>query len=132
MAEASTAAGYDPAQSDGRVIGYRNQVLYLNDRMIPILERIMADSAVPPIIVLLGDHGPDDAGPAERMAILYAIHQPGAGEQLPEQSSPVNSFRRIFNDGFSADLPSRPDLSRFSNYETPFDFQLVPAWCEPA
>src|SRR3990172_2093939 len=36
--------------------GYPDQVLYVNSRMLPIIDRILQQTEVPPIIVLQGDH----------------------------------------------------------------------------
>lgn len=119
-----------PSVIDGYVTGYRNQVLYLNDRMLPILERLIAESETPPVILLMGDHGADEAPEAERMAILHAVYLP---EGLPgassEARSPVNAFRLVLRRVFGLDLPDLDDDSFHSTYDAPFRFDPVDLDC---
>ena len=49
-------------RSENDVIRYRDQVIFISNRMKEILPKIIANSARPPIIVLQGDHGPTIPG----------------------------------------------------------------------
>jgi hypothetical protein len=83
--------------------GYRGQVTYINKRIIPILEQIIASSETPPVIIIQADHGSVISDPAHRMQILNAYYFPNGGEWLLYDAiSPVNSFRLVFNHYFNA------------------------------
>jgi hypothetical protein len=87
--------------------GYINQVQYIDDRIIPILQNVISKSKNPPVIILMGDHGLIDAN---RRTNLLAYYLPQTGrEKLYSTISPVNSFRLIFNEYFGADYPLLPD-----------------------
>jgi len=102
---------------------YREQVTYLDHQMIPAIDSILANSARPPIIVVLGDHGPrsltsenpDKEGLTECLSNLVAVYLPGKNNQgLYPDITPVNLFRVVLNDYFNAGLPLLPDRCFFS------------------
>src|SRR3989304_3735027 len=102
----------------------------LTARVLPILQRLIQDSPVPPIILIHGDHGPDEAAGAERMAILNAGTFPGLDLQsLSAARSPVNNFRLVLRAYFGIDLPDLDDSSFYSTYDAPFDFLPVEQSC---
>jgi len=105
--------------------GYPNQVRYLNSRLIPLLESIMANSPTPPVILLQADHGAIKAPPARRMNILSAYFLPGNQAALTDTLTPVNSFRVVLNRYFGGDLSLLPDESLFSSYQAPYDTILI-------
>ena len=86
--------------------GYLEQVRFVNDRLLQVIDQILAASTTRPIIVLQGDHGswssrfergvaPHDVE-AERMSILNAYLVPdGVGALLSPEMTPVNTFRAI-------------------------------------
>jgi hypothetical protein len=95
--------------------GYRAQVIYINKRILEAIDAILRNSKEPPIIVMMGDHGPgsmfkwDFNAPGcvwERTRSLYAILLPGHGNDgmLYPSISPVNTFRVIFDTYFGAHL----------------------------
>jgi hypothetical protein len=106
--------------------GFRDQVIYLNDRFERILEKIIAGSETPPIILFMGDHGPgnEEKPGFSYTEILNAYYLPMDGERnLYPSVTPVNSFRIIFSHYFGEDYPLIEDISYSSNFdETPFDF----------
>jgi hypothetical protein len=107
--------------------GYADQIAYLHSRVIPIVGSLLRDSATEPVIVIQGDHGPEEGGSDDRMRILNVYHLPGDGEAaLYPTITPVNSFRVIFDQVFHAGLTSLPDKSYFSVYNRPYDFSIVP------
>jgi len=114
-------------EEKGKILGYRDQVAYVNQRMIPLLQAIIANSATPPIIILQGDHGPDSFSPSDRMAILNAYYLPNAGEQfLYEKMSPVNSFRVVLNTYFGGNYGLLEDISRYTLSREPYQFEVIP------
>jgi hypothetical protein len=106
--------------------GYRDQVIYLNKRLLTLLPQMISDSSTPPIIILQGDHGPIGGNPYERMKNLNAYFLPGGGAQsLPQNITPVNSFRWIFNHYFGGSYPLLENTSYYSVYSEPFDFTII-------
>jgi hypothetical protein len=102
---------------------YSGQVAYINSQIIPIIDAILAQSEVRPIILLQGDHGFDLPN---RMEILNAYLVPDEVKaHLYPSISPVNSFRLLFDDYFGANYDLLPDKSYYSNYATPYDYELV-------
>lgn len=107
--------------------GYRDQIEYINKRIVPVLEKIIHDSATPPIIIVQGDHGSVNAPPNLRMDILNAYYLPDGGAQaLYKNISPVNTFRVIFNTYFGGKYPLLEDVSYYSIYQHPFDYTVIP------
>lgn len=90
---------------------YRAQLPYLNARILEAIDGVLANSAVDPVIVLFADHGsasevdwnvtePDEADPArllERTGILFAALTPGQDDVFPDDVSPVDLFRLLFD-----------------------------------
>ena len=109
------------------VEGYRNQVLFINQRILPIIENILSSSSIPPIIIVQGDHGAVLDDPQRRMSILNAYFLPGDGAKgVYENISPVNTFRLVFRHYFSLDVPQLEDVSYYSTYEQPYNYEVVP------
>jgi hypothetical protein len=93
------------------VAGYDDQVTYLNQRILTIVDHLIHDSAVPPVIILQGDHGVPRL-PGWNDTILNAYYLPENGDNLLYQGiSPVNSFRVIFDQYFSGHLQLLTDQS---------------------
>jgi hypothetical protein len=117
------------------VPGYRDQVIYLNKRLLELLPEMIAESPTPPVIILQGDHGSIGSGPNTRSTIFNAYFLPDGDTQLLTDSiSPINTFRVIFNTYFGGNYPLLEDTSYYSIYSAPFDFTVIPnkrAGCTP-
>ena len=102
---------------------YREHLAYLNELVIGTLDDVLAASAEPPVIVFVADHGsasrvdwnatqPSDADPAvllERTGILFAAFTPERSDVFPDEISPVNVFRYLFDAYFDTQLgPASP------------------------
>ncbi len=93
---------------------YVGQVRFVNDRLRAVIETILVKSEVPPIILLQADHGsamlldfeaPEDSCLRERYSNFAAYYLPGKGpDVIPQDITPVNLFRIIFNEYFGAHL----------------------------
>lgn len=104
--------------------GYIDQVVFLNKKVKTVIDALLAKSKRPPVIVLMGDHGPrsmlawnDPANTyfGESMTNLNALYLPGvAVDDLSEGLSPVNTFRIILNQYLGADYELLEDKSFFS------------------
>lgn len=109
---------------------YLEQVQYVNSRLVGLLDDLLDRPAEEqPIVLLQADEGPfpdryarDEEGFAweqatdeellQKFSILAAYHVPGLtdeGQGVPPDTTPVNSFRLIFNATFDAELPLLPN-----------------------
>ncbi len=100
--------GEDPAEFRER---YRAQLEYLNDRLLETVDEILRLSSEPPVIVLWADHGsasrmdwveadPREVDPElvlERTGILFAALTPGEEDVYPDDPSPIDLFRLLFD-----------------------------------
>jgi hypothetical protein len=112
---------------------YIEQMRFVNKRMLELVDKILAESDQPPIIMIAGDHGPaselnradlevtdiaklNERGVRERMGILSAYYFPdGNYNKLYPSVTLVNSFRVVLSQYFSQKLELLPDRSYFSN-----------------
>jgi hypothetical protein len=112
-----------------REANYTDQVLYANAKVRELVDTLIANSDVPPIIILQADEGPfpvryavdefgfrwDEATEEElneKMGILNAYYFPGVDTSvLYPTISPVNTFRVVLNEYFGADYELLPDES---------------------
>ena len=124
--------------AQGQPESYRRQLSYLNDRLLHMVDNIIAGSGEDAVIMIQADEGPfparyradewgfqwrdaTDAELEEKFGILFAMRVPGAdleAEGLHDAITPVNTFRIIFNARFGTDLPLLPDRtwSHTDNY----------------
>lgn len=110
---------------------YRDQVIYINSRILEVVPKIIANSPTPPIIVIQGDHGPTvPSSPRARMSNLNAYFLPGADTSVYPTITPVNTFRVIFNTYFGQDLELLDNVSLYSEYDDPFNWRVVPNSCK--
>ncbi len=111
---------------------YRAQLEFITGKARTMVERILATSPRPPLIILQADHGPgsilnwDDPEPdqlTERMSILNAVHLPGdTGRLFYDSITPVNTFRLVFDRLFRDTLSPLPDKGWFSTIAKPYRF----------
>jgi len=89
--------------------GYLNQVQFDNNQLLVIIKTLLADSKIPPIIIIQGDHGLKEEN---RYVILNAYYLPGnSNALLYPQITPINTFRVIFNTYFGTHFELLPDIS---------------------
>jgi hypothetical protein len=126
----SFASELEALEGHEGMIGYRDQVAYINKRMEHILKMILMNSEAEPIIILQGDHGGPMGGPIPpeaRMTILNAYYLPhGGSELLYDSISPVNTFRLVFNYYFDGGYELIEDKAYFSPIDDIFNFEYVP------
>lgn len=111
-------------------LGYRNQTIYISQKILEILEVIMRESAQPPVIILQGDHGPSHYDAPDRMAILNAYYFPEREPGFYPTMTPVNSFRIFFNNYFNANYDLLEDVSYYSEYPYAYQFEVIPNTCQ--
>lgn len=118
------------------------QTTYVNNRIHQLVDKIIAESDKPPVIIIASDHGSaagltpsdfDDIDPAklnesgvkERMGILNAYYFPDKNyTKLYPSISPVNSFRLVLSQYFGKDYPLLPDTSYFSGNKDNNEYKL--------
>lgn len=118
---------------DEYVNGYVNQILFLNKKLMGIVNALLSQSSEKPIIILQSDHGPRARlaweNPArtyfkECMSILNAYYFPdGDYNNLYDSITPVNTFRVILSQYYSGtDYGLLKDESYFSTASHPYNF----------
>jgi hypothetical protein len=113
---------------------YRAQLEFVNRRVLETVDAIRRRSTLPPLILIVSDHGPglhrglsDSSRDAVRFANFGAYLLPGAPPDLmPATGSAVNQFRRILGFYFGVDLPALPDRHFTSSNDRPYDFRELP------
>ena len=111
---------------------YADQVDFIDHEVLKSIDRILARSDTPPIILLQGDHGPVSyygeeevrkSNMWEQHAILNAYYFPdGDYSRLYPSISPVNSFRALFNTYFGGSYELLADKNYFLMHARPYDF----------
>lgn len=104
---------------------YLDQLIFINRKLVHLVDMLISANDPPPIIILQADHGPgffgnqyNEEAVRTTTGILNAYLLPdGATDSLYETISPVNTFRLIFSRYFGADSDLLPDQT----YYTPFD-----------
>lgn len=109
--------------------GYPAQTAYVSAEILEGVRTLIAQSAIPPVIILQGDHGPFYADITERKKILNAYYLPDHSDQLYAGISPVNTFRVVFNALFGTTYPLLEDVSYVSDLPYAYDFRVVPNSC---
>ena len=112
-----------------RKVNYIDQLIFTNKKVKVLIDKLLASSEVPPIIVLQADEGPfpqryelDEKNfnwkqaskeeLREKMRILNTYYLPNVDKSVLYPSiTPVNSFRLIFNLYFNTNLELLPDES---------------------
>lgn len=95
--------------------GYTDQVEFVNTRLQEILATILQQSDTPPIIIVQADHGSglltyftsvEKTCVRERLSPFAAYYFPGMrAADIPDDLTPVNLFRLVFNKYFGGDFP---------------------------
>jgi hypothetical protein len=116
--------------ADKFAIGYTNQLTFLNQKLLTMIDTIQSESKTPPIIILQGDHGPWIQPNPQHFFILNAYSLPGHNDQLYPQISPVNSFRYVFNNYFGGKYDMLPDITYFSPTPKLYNFSVVENPCK--
>jgi hypothetical protein len=114
--------------------GYVNQIQTVNRKTLAALSTVLKTSSVPPIIVVIGDHGPrryldyqslQKSDVRECFGNLFAVYLPqGAGTAralFGDEISAVNAFRLLFDQQFGAKFPRLADRSYYSMMRTPYE-----------
>jgi hypothetical protein len=117
---------------------YLDQLLATNQMVEATIDRLLADSETPPIIIIQADEGPypdfmdafgwtqsqgNDLDLRVKSGILNAYYFPGVDSGVFYPSiTPVNSFRELFNLYFGANLDLLPDKYYYWYPGQPYNF----------
>ena len=93
---------------------YTGYLLYTNKKLLELVDFILAKSANPPVIILLGDHGfrhPEmETDPRYDFMNLNAVLLPSRDYSgFKDSTTNVNQFRMLFNNLFNQQLPLLKD-----------------------
>lgn len=125
----------EKARSRTRAENYVGQIQYANKEILKLIDHLQSGSGKKPVIILQADEGPwpekyagDEIGflgrdvtsvnwlqvspdeLREKMAILNAQYLPDLeGLQIPEDTTPVNTFRRVLMHYFDVPINELPD-----------------------
>lgn len=115
--------------------GYVEQLHFINQATLDMVDGILANSKSPPIIIIQGDHGPgtltnhdslEGTCLYERFSILNALYLPGVDPaSVAADLTPVNSFRFVFNTYFDGTLETLPNRQFFSTNDRFYEFTEV-------
>ena len=114
--------------------GYAKQVRYAMRRLVQFAERVHARSGNA-IVIVHGDHGPGaayshrslaEADVFERFPIFMGLRLGAPGAPVPDDLSPVNVFRVIFNARFGGAFELLPNRSYYSPWAAPYRLTEVP------
>ncbi len=120
---------------------YLNQLVFVTGKIKTLINEILSESEVPPIIILQADHGPvcpifssnmnewenqTKDHLKEKIGILNAYYLPNnSSSLLYETITPVNSFRVIFNSYFDEDYELLNDVSYDLRPEHPYPVNIT-------
>ena len=126
---------------------YLDQLVATNNMVESVIDQLLADSAVPPIIILQSDEGPypdfnntfnwtqsqgNDLDLRVKSGILNAYYFPGVDSSVFYPSiTPVNSFRLLFNLYFGTNLALLPDKYYYWYPGLPYKFIDVTDYLKP-
>jgi len=89
---------------------YVDTVIFLNSRVLELVDTLQSAPGVKPVIILQADHGSHIvASGFNKHKILNAYYLPGSNYEVSETITPVNTFRVILNEYFGTELEILPD-----------------------
>jgi len=98
-------------QTDDEDKMYVEQLMFVNKKVETLVDRILAESKRPPVIIVQGDHSPKQSGKTRQTEILNVYHLPVGANLLYPSITPVNSFRVVLNSVFGTDFKLLQDHS---------------------
>lgn len=115
---------------------YLKQLKFVSKKVTDTLKKIIERSEKEPVIILLSDHGPasilgnphkwtrphSEKGIEERMSILYAYYGPEGEDLFGEKTTPINTFRMVFDEYFGTEYGALDNINYFSDYNYMYEF----------
>ncbi len=108
---------------------YNEAVTYANKRTLELIDNLIWNSSIPPIIILQGDHGAHviTSGYDKNKILSAYYYPPEAQAALYPTITPVNTFRIILRDYFDQEINLLPDLVYGKELNT---YEYRPSTCE--
>jgi hypothetical protein len=113
-------------------IMYCEQLTYVMKRLGEAVDAILASSPRPPVIIIMGDHGPGSklhherimyTDLEERFGIFNAWYiPPGVEVDLGEAGTALNTFPTLFNALFDAGYPKKSDRYFYARMSLPYSY----------
>jgi hypothetical protein len=98
--------------TDEQLAAAQEQVAYLDGQVANTVANVLADSARPPVVIVMSDHGHrhDIDDHAEGLRNLFMAYTPGHENLFPDDVTPVNVLNRILGSyvGAAAALVDEP------------------------
>lgn len=113
---------------------YLGQLEFVNKQVETMVETILSEAELPPIIILQADHGSKSVNwhesrrmvYRERTGILNAYHLPHNAEgPLYDSITPVNTFRLVFNLYLNTSHDLLEDRTYYSTANNPYKFNDI-------
>ncbi len=118
---------------------YLDQIRCVDRKLTALVTRLQDGSSVPPVIMILGDHGHGLLGRnlpglsevlpwqvTDRTSAFAAYAVPGMPpEALPDSVTPINGMRAMLRQIFRADLPALENMTYWSSFDRPYRFSRV-------
>lgn len=114
---------------------YLDQLEFTNKKTSEVVETILSTSSREPIIIIMSDHGlgfdvnwkePNSEMVERRLSNFNAYYFPHEKKnELYDEITPVNSFRKVLNTYFNADYEILEDRLYWSHSSRPYDFRDV-------
>lgn len=110
---------------------YLEQLLFVNAAIERVVSEILAVSPRQPVIIIQSDHGPNlpQLDKEERRKVRHrniaAFLLPGNKATIPDDITPVNELRIIFNAYLGGNFEILPNVFYHSSYEKPYRFDRI-------
>ena len=105
---------------------YIGQTIYLNKRLLSLVEDILSKkTSTPPIILIHSDHGPDSFGIEARMTNFIAMYNPYLNRPYPKSISNVNLYPLMIQSVFQDSSHFIENAIYNSSYEAPYNFKDI-------
>ncbi|MBA4376261.1 MAG: hypothetical protein C0401_08840 [Anaerolinea sp.] len=117
-----------PLDTTNDLILYADTLVYLNQRVLALVDTLLQKSDVPPIIIIQSDHGTHNYRYGlNKHKNLSAYYLPGEVAILPYATiTPVNNFRLILRDYFDPSVKLLPDTLFVRKTK---EYEAVPVSC---
>jgi hypothetical protein len=118
---------FSPEEQDEKVL-YQDAIIYINKRILEVVDTLQQESSQPPIIIIQGDHSIHHlTSGLDKHKILSAYYLPGDLSVPPyDVITPVNNFPLILKNYFDSSIELLPDTLWVKQLN---DYEPIPAEC---
>jgi len=138
MNDGSHYTKHQPEREESYRRGYVEKLIYTNNGILSLVQRVIGDARQPTIVIVHGDHGggkhfdhdsAERSCMGERFAPLLAVYASDGRLQraLPGDINLTNLYRVVFNTYFGTEMPMLPDRSVFIGWTRPEQRRVISA-----